>query len=426
MRRLPIIDTEPLRRFPQFRRLWLGLAVSQVGSELALVTVYYQVYLLTESSFYVGLVSLAQLGPALVGSLLGGSLADAFDRRRMLVVTQVAQAVCSAGLALFSLSASQSVWPLYALVGAGAFFAGADGPARMSIMVNLVPRDQIPSANALRQLMGQMSVVLGPALGGLLLTRFSIPAVYWIDAVSFTAVIVVSLGLPALVPEGSGTRFGLRSIVEGFRYLRGRQPLQGIFLADLTAMILGMPLALFPEMALSHFGGDAQVLGYMYAAPGAGALIGALLSGWTVRVSRLGRGVILAILVWGVAIAAFGLSPWLWLALLMLAVAGWADMTSSVFRHNILQIEAPDRLRGRLTSIQIAVIQAGPRLGNLEAGALGALIGPQACIVIGGVGCVAGITVIARAMPRFARYVMRIPSPPDDDETTRTAELSGA
>ena len=426
MRRLPIIDTEPLRRFPQFRRLWLGLAVSQVGSELTLVAVYYQVYLLTGSSLYVGLVSLAQLGPALVGSLLGGSLADAIDRRRMLVVTQVAQALCSAGLALNSLGDAQSIWPLYALVGVGAFFAGADGPARMAIMINLVPRDQIPSSNALRQLMGQMSVVLGPALGGLLLARFSIPTVYWIDAASFTAVIAVSLGLPALVPEGSGTRFGLRSIAEGFRFLRGRQPLQGIFLADLTAMILGMPLALFPAMALSHFGGDAQVLGYMYAAPGAGALVGVLLSGWTVRVSKLGRGVILAILVWGVAIAAFGLSPWLWLALLMLAVAGWADMISSVFRHNILQVEAPDRLRGRLTSIQVAVIQAGPRLGNVEAGALGSLVGPQACIVIGGVGCVAGITVIARAMPRFAHYVMRMPSPPDDDETVPTADLSRA
>jgi MFS family permease len=425
VRRLPFIDTEPLRRFPTFRRLWLGLAVSQMGTELALVAVYYQVYVLTESSFYVGLVSLAQLGPALVGSLLGGSLADAFDRRRMLVVTQVAQALCSAGLALYTLSDAPGIWILYALVATAAFFAGADGPARMSIMVNLVSRDQIPSANALRQLMGQMSVVLGPALGGLLLARFSIATVYLIDAVSFSAVIAVSLGLPALVPEGSGTKFGLRSIVEGFRYLRGRQPLQGIFLADLTAMIFGMPLALFPEMALSHFGGDATVLGYMYAAPGAGALIGALLSGWTVRVTRLGRGVIMAIVVWGLAITAFGLSPWLWLALLMLAVAGWGDMISSVFRHNILQIEAPDRLRGRLTSIQIAVIQAGPRLGNLEAGALGALVGPQACIVIGGIGCLAGITTIARAMPRFAHYVMRIGRQPGDDAEPQ-GDLSSA
>ena len=426
MRRLPIINIEPLRRFPHFRRLWLGLVVSQMGSELALVAVYYQVYLLTESSLYVGLVSLAQLGPALVGSLLGGSLADAIDRRRMLVVTQVAQALCSVGLAVNSLGDTPSMGLLYALVGCGAFFAGADGPARMAIMVNLVPRDQIPAANALRQLGGQAALVLGPALGGLLLARFSLPAAYWLDAVSFTAVIVASIGLPALVPEGSGTRFGLRSIVEGFRYLRGRQALQGIFLADLTAMILGMPLALFPAMALSHFNGDAQVLGYMYAAPGAGALIGTLLSGWTVRVSRLGRAVIIAILIWGVAIAAFGLSPWLWLALLMLAIAGWADVMSSVFRHTILQVEAPDRLRGRLTSIQTAVIQAGPRIGNLEAGALAALVGPQASIVIGGIGCVAGITAIARGMPRFRRYVMHVSSGAEDGEAVQAADAKKA
>jgi MFS family permease len=424
VRRLPIINTEPLRRFPYFRRLWLGLAVSQVGSELTLVAVFYQVYLLTHSSFSVGLVSLAQLGPALVGSLLGGSLADAIDRRRMLVVTQVALALCSVGLAMNSVGGRPSLWLIYALVGIGAFFAGADGPARMSVMINLVTRDQIPAANALRQLMGQMSIVLGPALAGVLLARFSTSAVYWIDAGSFSAAIVASLGLPALVPEGSGTRFGLHSIVEGFRYLRGRQPLQGIFAADLTAMILGMPLALFPAMALSHFNGDVQVLGYMYAAPGVGAVIGTLLSGWTVRVSRLGRAVVLAILVWGVSITAFGLSPWLWLALLMLAVAGWADVISSVFRHNILQVEAPDRLRGRLTSIQTAVIQAGPRIGNLEAGALAALVGPQASIVIGGIGCVAGIAAIARGMPRFTRYVMPFPARTDKGNASGTTSQS--
>jgi MFS family permease len=423
--RLPFIDTEPLRRFPQFRRLWFGLAVSQVGAEFVLVAVFYQVYTLTGSSLNVGLVSLAQLGPALVGALLGGSLADAIDRRKMLVVTLLAEGLCSVGLALNSGGDPPSLWPIYALVGIGAFFAGADGPARMSTMINLVPRDQIPAANALRQLMGQMAVVIGPAIGGMLLARLSLPAVFFIGAAGMGAAIVASLRLPRLVAEGSGTKFGLRSIAEGFRYLRGRQPLQGIFLADLTAMILGMPLALFPAMALTHFNGDEQVLGFMYAAPGAGALIGSLLSGWTVRVSRLGRGVVLAIVVWGVAITAFGLSPWLWLALLMLAVAGWADMISSVFRHNILQLEAPDRLRGRLTSIQVAVIQAGPRLGNLEAGALAGLIGPPATIIIGGVGCVLGIGVIARAMPRFRDYVMRLGSP-RDGEPLQTTDLSKA
>lgn len=419
MRRLPIIDIEPLRRFPYFRRLWLGLAVSHVGSQLALVAVFYQVYLLTDSSLYVGLVSLAQLGPALIGALLGGSLADAIDRRRVMIVSQLSMALCSVGLALNSLGGKPALWPLFLLAAVSAGFAGVDGPARTAMMINLVSWDSIPAANALRQLLGQFSLVLGPALGGLLLARFSVPTVYWIDALSFAAAIAASIAVPARPPEGSAAKFGLRSIFEGFRYLRGRQAIQGCFLADLNAMILGMPLALFPAVALSRFHGGPEVLGYLYAAPGAGAFIGMLLSGWTVRVSRLGRAVVLAIAAWGVSIAAFGLSPWLWLALLVLAIAGWADVTSAVFRNTILQVESPDRLRGRLSSIQLAVVQAGPRLGNVEAGAVAAVVGAQASIAIGGIGCVVGIVAIARLMPRFSAYVMRTSSVQDESETAR-------
>ncbi len=401
---LPIIDLEPLRRFPQFRRLWLGLAVSQVGSQLTLVAVFYQVYLLTGSSLDVGLVSLAQLAPALIGSLLGGSVADAVDRRRMLVVTQIAMALCSVGLALNSLSGAPSLWPLFVLAALSAGFAGADSPARTAIMMNLVPWDSFATANVLRQLLLQLSLVIGPALGGLLLARFGVITVYWIDVASFAAAIGASLALPALLPEGKGTRFGLRSISGGFRYLRGRQAIQGCFVADLNAMVLGMPTALFPAVALEHFHGGAQTLGYLYAAPGAGAMVGMLLSGWTARTARPGRAVVLAIAAWGLAIAAFGFSPWLWAALLLLAVAGWADVISAVFRSTILQVEAPDRLRGRLSAIQAAVVQGGPRLGNAEAGALATLVGTQASIVIGGLGCVAGIAAVARLMPRFVAY----------------------
>jgi MFS family permease len=404
LRRLPVIDLEPLRRFPQFRRLWLGLAVSQIGSQLALVAIFYQVYLLTGSSFDVGLVSLAQLGPALVGALLGGSVADAVDRRKMLVVTQLAMALCSVGLALNSLGGKPALWPIFALAAVGAGFAGADSPARTAIMMNLVPWDSFATANVLRQLLLQVSLVVGPALGGLLLARFGVTAVYWIDVVSFAAAVAASLALPGLLPEGEGTKFGLRSIIEGFRYLRGRQAIQGCFVADLNAMILGMPTALFPAVALVHFHGGPQTVGYLYAAPGAGALVGMLLSGWTTRVLRPGRAVVAAIAAWGVAIAAFGLSPWLWGALLLLAVAGWADVISAVFRSTILQVEAPDRLRGRLSAIQAAVVGGGPRLGNAEAGAVAALVGAQASIVLGGLGCVAGIAAVARFMPRFVAY----------------------
>jgi MFS family permease len=404
VRRLPLIDLEPLRRYPQFRRLWLGLAISQIGSQLTMVAIFYQVYVITGSSLDVGLVSLAQLGPALIGSLLGGSVADAVDRRRMLVVTQIAMALCSVGLALNSLGGSPALWPVFVLAALSAGFAGADSPARTAIMMNLVPWDSYATANVLRQLLLQLSIVVGPALGGLLLARFGVTTVYWVDVASFVAAVGVSLALPAMAPEGEGTRFGLRSIVEGFRYLRGRQAIQGCFVADLNAMILGMPTALFPAIALEHFHGGPQTVGYLYAAPGVGALVGMLLSGWTARVPRPGRAVVASIAVWGVAIAAFGLSPWLWLALVMLAVAGWADVISAVFRSTILQVEAPDRLRGRLSAIQTAVVGGGPRLGNFEAGAVAALVGAQASVVFGGVACVAGIAAVARFMPRFVGY----------------------
>ena len=404
MRRLPLIDLGPLRRYPQFRRLWLGLAVSQIGSQLTMVAIFYQVYVITGSSLDVGLVSLAQLGPALIGSLLGGLVADAVDRRRMLVVTQIAMALCSVGLALNSSSGAPALWPVFVLAALSAGFAGADSPARTAIMMNLVPWDSYATANVLRQLLLQLSIVVGPALGGLLLARFGVTTVYWVDVASFVAAVAVSLALPAMAPEGEGTRFGLRSIVEGFHYLRGRQAIQGCFVADLNAMILGMPTALFPAIALEHFHGGPQTVGYLYAAPGVGALAGMLLSGWTARVPRPGRAVVASIAVWGVAIAAFGLSPWLWVALVMLAVAGWADVISAVFRSTILQVEAPDRLRGRLSAIQTAVVGGGPRLGNFEAGVVAALVGAQASVVFGGVACVAGIAAVARFMPRFVGY----------------------
>ncbi len=254
---------------------------------------------------------------------------------------------------------------------------------------------------------GRSRLVLGPALGGLLLASFSVTTVYWFDVASFAAAIAAAFALPRQLPEGRGTRFGLRSILEGLRYLRGRHAIQGCLLADLNAMILGMPTALFPAIALSHSHGGPQVLGYLYAAPGAGALVGTLLSGWTTRVSRLGRAVVLAIAVWGLSIAAFGLSPWLWVALLMLAVAGWADVISAVFRNTLLQTEAPDRLRGRLSAIHGAVVQAGPRLGNFEAGAVAAAFGTEFSIVFGGLACTAGIVALAHFMPDFSAYRLR-------------------
>src|SRR5215469_8478177 len=326
-------DTAPLRdRY--FRRLWLGDIVSQTGSQLTVVAVAYQVFLMTHSSLDVGLISLAMVGPAIVGPVLGGSLADAVDRTKLLLGMQVILACCSVGLAVNSMGGHPALWPLYVLSGLIAGLSTADNPTRTALIMTMVGREHYVSANVLRQSVQQVSLVAGPALGGVLLAAAGPELVYWVDVASFAASIAALISLPARPPEGGGTRFGLRSVAEGFRFLRGRQAIQGCFVADLNATILGMPTSLFPA------------LGLLYAAPGIGAVLGMVLSGWTRSIRRPGWAVVVSIAVWGVAITVFGLAPWLPLALLLLAVAGWADVISAIFRNSIIQFEAPDRLRG--------------------------------------------------------------------------------
>jgi predicted MFS family arabinose efflux permease len=368
------------------------------------VAIPYQVFKLTHSSLDVGLVGLAQITPVLAGSLFGGSIADAVDRRRLLLVTQLSLAACSVGLALNCSGGHPALWPLYALSALGSGVASIDSPTRSAVLATLVGRPMFASANALWQLLFQVGQVAGPAIAGLLLGQVGIASVYWIDAATFAVSLLAVASLPALRPPGGGTRFGLRSIAEGLRYLKGRPVLQGTFVVDLNAMVLGMPRALFPALALVRFHGGAATVGLLYAAPGAGALIGALLTGWVVMVRRQGWAVLIAVAVWGAAIAAFGLVPWLAAALVLLALAGAADVVSAVFRGTILQLEAPESLRGRLSSLHTAVVTGGPRLGDFEAGAVAAVSTPQISVVSGGLGCLVGVGIVASLMPRFARY----------------------
>ena len=406
------VDITPLRRFPDFRRLWLGYALRQLGAQLTVTTVIYQIYAITHSNLDVGLLSLAQLGPSIVAPILGGSLADAIDRRFVLLATAVLLALCTIGLALNTSGGHAKLWPLFVLSSASWGLAGIDGPTRSAVQITLVDRDSIVSANALRQLLQQLSLVAGPAIAGLLIAALHrhLAWVYWIDVISTVAALQAVLRLPPLPPAGGGRKFGLSSIMEGFQFLRGRQVIQACFIADLNATILGMPTALFPFMATQHFHGGAQTYGLLTAAPGAGAMLGSLLSGWTGTVKRQGLAVLIAIAVWGVALAGFGLTASLALALVLLGVAGWADMVSATFRNSIIQSAIPDRLRGRLSAIQTAVVQSGPRLGNTEAGVVAALSSAPIAVVTGGLGCVLGVVLLARFMPRFAQYR------PDDSE----------
>jgi MFS family permease len=384
--------------------LFAGAGVSYLGRQLTVVAIPYQVFLLTHSSLAVGMVGLVAVVPLVTLSLAGGAIADAVDRRKLLLVTQLLSAGTSAGLALNAGSGSPRLWPIYVLAALSAGLAGVDLPARNAIIPKLVGRDLFPSAAALSQIQFQVGQVLGPALAGLVIGRVSLSAAYWIDVASFAAAVAAVLAIAPQPPEGGGTRASLSSVREGLRYLRGRRLLVSTFLIDIDAMVFGMPRALFPALATGFFGGGAGTVGLLYAAPGAGALLGALLTGWVGRVRRQGWAVIVAVTIWGVAIAAFGLAPWLPVGLALLALAGAADVISAVFRNTILQLSVPDALRGRLSSVHIAVVTGGPQLGDAEAGAVAALTSARVSVVSGGLACVVGVLLLLRLVPELARY----------------------
>ena len=400
-------DLTPLRVSRDYRLLFTGNAVSYLGRQLTVVAIPFQVFTITGSSLAVGMIGLATVVPLVTLSLAGGAIADAMDRRKLLLVTQLLSAATSAGLALNAMSSSPRLWPIYVLAALSAGLAGVDLPARNAMIPNLVGRELYPSAAALGQIQFQIGQVAGPALAGLIISQVSLAAAYWIDVASFGAAVIALLLIAPQPPEGGGTRASLSSIAEGLRYVKGRKLLVGTFLIDIDAMVFGMPRALFPALGIGFFGGGAGTVGLLYAAPGAGALVGALLTGWVGGVRRQGRAVIIAVIVWGAAIAAFGLVPWLPFGLFLLALAGAADVVSAVFRNTILQLSVPDGLRGRLSSVHIAVVTGGPQVGDAEAGAVAALTSPRFSVVSGGLACILGVAALVRWVPELARYDAR-------------------
>jgi len=411
-----LLDLTPLRRSRDYRALIAGLGVSVLGNQLTTVAVPFQVYAITRSSLVVGLVSLTQLFPLIFGSLLGGSLVDAVDRRKILLVVEAIGALCSAALAL-NADLGPQLWPLFLFPAVTAALGGIDSSARNAMLPRLVGLELLPASNAIFQSLFQAGAIVGPAVAGLLLAGAGVHLIYWIDAVSFliamSALLTISpQPVPAAMGNGPGesasgesgsapARPGWRSTVEGLRFVRRSQPVQGAYLIDVNAMVFSMPRALFPALAATVFGGGATTVGLLYAAPGAGALFGALTSGWVGRVRRQGLAVVLAVLAWGASIAGFGVARWLPLALLLLAVAGWADVLSAVFRNTIIQFAGPDGMRGRLMGVQMAVVAGGPRLGDLEAGAVATAFGDTVSVVSGGLACIAGALLLAWRLPEF-------------------------
>ncbi|HET6964089.1 MAG TPA: MFS transporter [Acidimicrobiales bacterium] len=399
-----LVDMAPLQHSRDFRLLFSGQLVSTLGTQLTAVAVPYQVFRITHSSLDVGLVSLAQLVPLLVFSMVGGVVADVHDRRRILMATEMLMAFSSAGLAVNGTLHRPALWPLFVFTAAQGGLAGFDRPTFNAAIPRLVPTSDLAAAYALWQVQFQIGIVVGPSLAGLILAGGGAATVYWLDVGTFL-VSFASVALQRSQPplEETGGRSAWRSVGEGFSYLRGRQNIQGVYLLDIDAMVFGMPRALFPALGLDFFHGGAEAVGFLYAAPGAGALIGALTTGWVNSVRRQGRAVIIAVVLWGAAIAVFGLIDVLWVGLVLLALAGWADVVSAVFRNTILQTAIPDNLRGRLSAIQIAVVQGGPRLGDLEAGAVAEGFGNVFSVVSGGVACVVGAVALAAVLPGFRK-----------------------
>ena len=403
-----IVDIAPLRASPDYRRLWVADLVASAAHELVAVAVPFQVYLLTGSSLAVGLVGAAELVPLLLGSLAAGAFVDAHDRRRLILVAQVGAAACAAGLALLAAAGSPPLVAIYAVAAAIAGFASIEAPVRNASIPQLVGTNYLPPALALNQIVGQLTALAGPALAGVLLATLGVTAVYVTAVAGFAVALVAILRVRPLPPAGGGVaaRSGWAAVREGLAFARSTPVLLSTFVIDLNAMIFGMPRALFPALAVTTYHVGPGGLGLMYAAPGAGALLGAAASGWVGGVRRQGLAVIVSVVAWGAAIVAFGLVPreWFPLALVLLAAAGWADVVSAVFRNTILQLVAPDAMRGRLSALHIAVVTSGPRLGDVEAGAVAAATSVRFSVVSGGLACIAGVAILHAVSPVLARY----------------------
>ncbi len=402
-----LADTRPLRESPEFRRLWLGHGLSTLGSQMTNVAVAVQIYALTGSSLAVGMIGLASAVPLIALGLFGGSFADAVDRRRLVLITSSLLAVVALGFAAQAALDLGQVWLLYALIVVQSSLVAIDAPARRTFMPRLLQPALIPAAAALAQLAFRLGLLVGPLLGGVIIAGFGLAAAYAVDALTFAAALAAVLKLRAMPVEGGGTAPGLRAVVEGLRFLRRQPVLATVLLADINATVFGMPAALFPALAATQFGGGAETVGILTAALGLGGLAAGAFSGPLSHVRRQGLAMLLAVAAWGAASACFALTSTVWVAAALLALAGAADMVNGVFRSTMLQVIPPDALRGRVNGVGFVVGAGGPRLGDARAGAVAELASPVVSGVGGGLACLAGVAVLAWAVPALWRYDAR-------------------
>ena len=420
-----LADLTPLRVSPAYRRLWTGNALSSVGTQLTLVAVSLEVYHLTGSSLYVGLLGLFAVVPLVIAGLYGGAVADAVDRRSVALGSALVLWLSSLAIAAQAWAGIENVWVLYALTAVHSGASGINQPTRGAIIPALVGVKLLPAANALNMMTMSLSMMAGPLFAGVLVASIGYAWTYSIDVVTFLAALYALWRLPALPPQrpdgtsgedgaaGTGpARAGLRSVLEGFRFLGTRPNLRMTFLADLVAMFTAFPRALLPAIGGVILGGDEATVGVLLAAMAVGAFLIGLFSGPLTRIHRHGAAVYAAICLWGLSIAAFGVAVWqgqLWPAAVLLVVAGAADSVSGIFRNTILQTATPDHLRGRLQGVFVVVVAGGPRVGEMITGGASSWLGEPLTLVAGGALCVLLVSLLMRLQPGFLRYDARRP-----------------
>ena len=407
-----LVDTRPLRESRDFRLIWISQLVAMVGRQMLVVAVPLQVYLVTHSSLAVGLLGIVQAVPLIAAGLYGGSLADRFDRRLLMLVTKSLIGLTSILLAFGAVGMLAPLWFIYGVSAISGGLSTIEQSARAATVPRLVSRAQLPVALSLVQVLFQVAQTVGPSLAGVVIAQAGLVWAYGVDVACFVASTLLLLPLGAQPATARGGSFGWRAPAAAFAFVRHNPVVLGGFLADLDAMIFGLPRAVFPALATDVFRIGPAGLGLLYAAPGAGALIGSVLTGWVGRVKRQGTAVLVAVGGWGAAIAGFGLTgSVLWLGLLLLAVAGAADMISAVFRGTILQLSVPDAMRGRMSAFHSMVVTAGPRVGDLETGLVATAFGPVFSVVSGGLACVLGVAVLALLAPALRRQRASLEEP---------------
>lgn len=409
-----VIDIAPLRESRDFRRMFAGRFVSMAGNAVATTAANWQVYGLTHSSLAVGLLTLTNSAGMLTGLLTGGMLADRHDRRKLMLISRTPLALLAALLMVNSLLGHPELWVIYALTLAMGLLSGLGGPAATAAIPALVGPDRLAAAAALNSMGSQLGSLGGPALAGALIAGPGLASCYGIDTGCFVLFGLTLWFIRALPPTVRAQRPGLRSMAEGLRYVRHNGVVGGMLAVDTSAMIFGMPSALFPALAHQHFHGGSATFGLLAAAPGLGAMVGAATSGWTGKLRRPGVVVIGAGILWGAAIVGFGLSHNLALALGFLAVAGMGDLISEVLRNALLQYYTPDTLRGRVASLYLAQVNTAPSIGNVEAGLVAQLFSTTVSVVSGGLACIAGALVLGAAIPALRHAKLANPENQSD------------